>query len=395
MSSSALHETSQTAELPFRGFSSPYEAFDEGLLRFLIAEQAICIARFLLEGHEGELTESSRGLTGLIRCWTDGGFEIARPINPAFGETRWAIASGDGASRAAAAAELALYLGSEGMPGAWSARIGRARRLRWGEAVLPAGDEVEVNLDGRRAEIRVKSAEGLHHVELQRDDGGWSCKGAEHAPWIGFDGWRITFLPRNALEMNLPKQALAEAVDTIEPAMVAGFGRAIEIVRTCVPAYIPWVGRVLTHAFLLHPQRGYVESGSVEDYFGFSHFSAYANAAGLAELLIHEASHQYFNILKLLGQFDDGSDKNLYYSTAKKVNRPIERIGVAYHAFANVLLYYRGCVAAGVDEDGWCARHLERWTEDLGVLEQPLRGNPALTRIGRSLCEPLIERLGL
>jgi HEXXH motif-containing protein len=133
----------------------------------------------------------------------------------------------------------------------------------------------------------------------------------------------------------------------------------------------------------------------MENYLGFSHFSAYSNAAALAELLIHEAAHQYFNVLCLLGPFDDGTDQTLYHSSAVGRPRPLDRIGVAYHAFANVMIYYRECVAKGIQDDGWCARHIESWTEGLRVLEQPLRGNPALTDIGKALCEPLIERVPL
>jgi HEXXH motif-containing protein len=217
----------------------------------------------------------------------------------------------------------------------------------------------------------------------------------ERMPQIAFNPWKLTIVPRHALEMKLPEHVLREALGSIKPSAIENFTQALLILSQYVPAYIPWIGRTLTHAFLLDPKEGFVESGSVEYYLGFAHFSAYANPAGIAELLIHEASHQYFNILCLLGPFDDGTDKELYHSTAVRRPRPLDRIGVAYHAFANVLIYYRECLAGGIDDDGWCERHLERWTTDLRILEKPLRQNPALTNVGRSLCEPLIERLRL
>ena len=57
-----------------------------------------------------------------------------------------------------------------------------------------------------------------------------------------------------------------------------------------------------------------IESGSVEHYLGLIHLSAHAAPLPVAELLVHEASHQHMNLLTKLGPIDDGSDANTYYS---------------------------------------------------------------------------------
>jgi HEXXH motif-containing protein len=377
-----------------RGFSCPYEPFDENLLNFLLREHSVCLGRLLVDRHREELENASQGLIHTLEKWLNREFTAERPIDPAFGEARWALTDGNPVKLTAASVAIALYLGSQGMAAKWNAVVGAPRTLRWGPFTIPGVEGIAVECDGTVADIEVRRNGVSDAIQFRRAQGEWRST-AERLSTIDFDGCRLTFLPRTALQMKLPEQAFSEALDLIEPRYIDIFKQALTILKRYSPIYLSWVGRVLTHVFLLHPQRGYVESGSVEDYFGFSHFSAYANPTAIGELLVHEASHQYFNIVRLLGPFDNGSDPTLYYSPAVKRPRPLDRIGVAYHAFANVLIYYRNCVAGGVDDDGWCVQHLERWNEDLRVLEEPLRNNPAMTDVGRALCDPLIEHLQL
>ena len=362
-------------------------------------EHAATVTRLFLERNGDALSESSAGLADFLSTWVEGGAAPARPLDPVFGEAHWALRRRDDAGRAAAG--LGLYLASAGVAGAWRATFPAPVLLRFGPFLLGPARSLEVEATAERASIAAEADDGERRgVELRRSGDTWESDrpegdGVERLPELSVDGWRITILPRRATVLGVPERVLAEAVDDIEPAMLDTMRAAFDVLGEYVPEYVPWVGRVFTHALLLNPKSGYVESGSMDHYYGFAHFSAYANPAALAELLVHESSHQYFNLLCLLGPFDDGTDTTLYYSTAKNRPRPLDRIGVAYHAFANVLIFYRECVAQGIDDDGWCERHLERWTRDLGVLEEPLRSNPALTDIGRALCEPLIERLQL
>ncbi|MGH9631137.1 MAG: aKG-HExxH-type peptide beta-hydroxylase, partial [Bryobacteraceae bacterium] len=333
-------------------------------------------------------------LADALQVWLDGGFSVARPSDPAFGQAQSALGAAVPAEVVDGGCAIALYLASEGLPAKWDVRLSKARTFRWGAFVLPAAERIAIESDGRAAVIETRNNGASHRIQFHGGAAEWTS-GLSPMARIGVAEGALTVLPREALDFQLPDHVLSEALDHIEPHMLETFRQAVSILEQYVPAYIPWVRRALSHIFLLNPQQGRVESGSMENYLGFSHFSAYSNAAALAELLIHEAAHQYFNIVCLLGPFDDGTDETLYYSTAVGRARPLDRIGVAYHAFANVMIYYRECVAKGIQDDGWCARHIESWTEGLRVLEQPLRGNPALTDIGRALCEPLIERVRL
>ncbi|HEX5707813.1 MAG TPA: HEXXH motif-containing putative peptide modification protein, partial [Pyrinomonadaceae bacterium] len=110
-------------------------------------------------------------------------------------------------------------------------------------------------------------------------------------------------------------------------------------------------------------------------------------------MLVHESSHLYLHLLCRLGPINDGTDKTLYYSPAVRRPRPLERILVAYHAFANMSLLYRLCMEVGIDDEGYCALNQEKTLPQLEQLEAPLLDNPALTPIGRALFEPLYRRL--
>jgi HEXXH motif-containing protein len=74
-------------------------------------------------------------------------------------------------------------------------------------------------------------------------------------------------------------------------------------------------------------------------------------------------------------------------------DRPLDRILVAYHAFANMLLFYRTVLRSGLADDPYCVEMETRLSRELEHLERPLRGNPALTPTGVDLSEPLMEQL--
>jgi HEXXH motif-containing protein len=116
----------------------------------------------------------------------------------------------------------------------------------------------------------------------------------------------------------------------------------------------------------------------------------------VAELLVHESSHQYFHYLEIDTLPTNGRDKNLYPSPYVEKDRPIDRILLSFHAFANIVLFYRACLSAGLTED----RHLadESIAYNCPILArfgEVLEQSPGLTEAGRELFEPLRDRLRL
>jgi HEXXH motif-containing protein len=114
----------------------------------------------------------------------------------------------------------------------------------------------------------------------------------------------------------------------------------------------------------------------------------------LAEILVHEASHQYFYLLEQLGPVEDGTDTNLYFSPVRNTERPLRAILLAYHAFANMLLFYRAAGSSGAADARVCSSREKGIEKQVEGLRQTLRATPALTGYGRAIWEPLEARLG-
>jgi HEXXH motif-containing protein len=110
-------------------------------------------------------------------------------------------------------------------------------------------------------------------------------------------------------------------------------------------------------------------------------------------MLVHEASHQYFHIARRLEAVHDGSDDRLFHSPVKGIGRPIDAILLAFHAFGNVVLFYRLCVDAGLDDKGYCAANAARHLAELEIMRSHIRSSRALTEVGTLLWRPLAAKL--
>jgi HEXXH motif-containing protein len=113
----------------------------------------------------------------------------------------------------------------------------------------------------------------------------------------------------------------------------------------------------------------------------------------IAEMFVHEASHQYFHIIRRLESVHDGSDSRLFHSPVKGRERPIDAILLAFHAFGNVVLFYRLCSEAGLDDGGYCAANTVRHLAELEIMHSHLESSRALTEVGTLLWKPLAVKL--
>jgi HEXXH motif-containing protein len=112
-------------------------------------------------------------------------------------------------------------------------------------------------------------------------------------------------------------------------------------------------------------------------------------------MFVHEASHQYFHIIRRVDTVHDHSDTRLYYSPVKGEGRPIDAILLAFHAFANVVLFYRLCIDGGLDDDGYCKRNADRHLSELKSMLSYLQSSNALTEVGTLLWKPLAAKIFL
>lgn len=211
---------------------------------------------------------------------------------------------------------------------------------------------------------------------------------------IGSGRRRLVLLPRQAaLDSGVFRDVddAALALDTFSPDLLEVLTQALDLLEAHLPHYFDWVVRIIRRVVVLQSGRNVLHSGSPEHQYGTILISDNFRVLSVAEMLIHEASHQYFELLNKLGPTVDSSHTELYYSPVKQCDRPLHKILLAYHAFANVMLFYRGVAECGL-ADSRIAKFQSVLNDELRQLEQPLLKNDAILPIGRALVEPLIAR---
>ena len=193
-------------------------------------------------------------------------------------------------------------------------------------------------------------------------------------------------------EAPLQRQALPRADHGI---VVATLTQACDFIDRYAPDYGPWIVRLLREVIpVTTTSPGNLCSGSSAAEPGRCHMSIRNGPVALAEMLVHETTHQYYYLVTRLGPVDDGRDPELYYSPAKQRGRPIHYILIAYHAFANVLLFSQQCLMNGYDDpDGYLHRNVAALSEWMVHFETALRATRALTPLGKALWLPLAREL--
>jgi HEXXH motif-containing protein len=134
-----------------------------------------------------------------------------------------------------------------------------------------------------------------------------------------------------------------------------------------------------------------VASGTIEGHCGMYFVSDTDDLLLMSEMLVHESSHQYFNLLALLDNSVQANHVTEYYSPFPRRMRNLDRILIAYHAFANVAVLYEELKAQGHYE-----RHLlanRNLLRDVKQIEDILKKDREyLTEVGKGMFDPLLAR---
>jgi hypothetical protein len=353
------------------------------------AEEA---TRLFLEGHRKRFDEAAPSLAEWLRSrigdlslddsWHPITGLLARP--PELTKRPVALAT-----------TLALHLVSRTADGEWTAEIEPDAPLRLH------------NLIARPERVAVRGGDGAAEVTVSDGNGGASLRLADD-PWAPLDA---TGALRSAgLYLSRPIRLLVtsgavpgdsffvEEADPFDVGALASFAgdvrAGLDFVAELGPEWLDWIETAVTVVVPCHAPADMLRSGSSNTQPGLVRLTAGRPPSTTAEMLVHEASHQYLHAALRVAPVDDGSDPNLYFSPVKQQPRPIDKILTAYHAFANVELFYAKALENGWQPDDREADAVARVTEELDVLEAPLRETGALTTAGRGLVEPLVAARG-
>jgi HEXXH motif-containing protein len=171
------------------------------------------------------------------------------------------------------------------------------------------------------------------------------------------------------------------------------FVRAFEFLKVNAPMHYLWATRVVKHIIPCVATKSRSRSSSWREAPSWVLMSCSDNVIESAEMLVHEACHQYLNLVLRIGSMVV-DDKEMSYSPAVGRERPLSRVIFAFHAFANMLLFYR---TIGSKEPynscEYVSSMLARLTSDVDVYIATLAANQNISELGRSIVDPLLEAI--
>ena len=382
-----------------RQFSLPDRAADESVFDTMVTAHGAAIASWLLDKHGEDVARASDGLVEFIRGWIGNGGASLVAWDISFGRAHLALKEGK-LDPVEAAVKVGLRISNSGYPGRWWARM-PITSVQLDNMAVEDVSHVDVKGDPAQSTIKFQLVDGAK-VELRRDgEGPWTQEGGGCSKLESVGKNRVIYLlSRRALPPDDRGGEIfreCQPVGTITFEMAKSFNDGFDVLEKNAPQYVPWVERVLNGIVVCRTQAEYrLVSGSWEDVPGFVHMSSPHDGIDIAEILVHECAHQYFYMLQRVGPVDDSTDRELYWSPPIRKKRPLSRILMAYHALANVQILYEAVRSNEANE----RRDIEyvRVNEPdlqaaIKALDEPLRDNTALTKLGRGLYQPLADRM--
>jgi HEXXH motif-containing protein len=371
-------------------------------MELVVVEHARQIVEAFLKRYRSDLVH---GVIAVLETWISGpvGFETA--WNKEFGDLYASLVGGikDISEIRRCAAAFALRLHELGYSGDWQMEFGSPVQFCFHRWVLPASNTVRVLAGPEIVRIHTGHDGSTDGVTFQQAESIWQLASGHAAAEATCARTGYVVLTRRSISRPTASRLLSNdvydfngrnAAETDGELMLRTWDCAADLIAEFAPVYHPWIGQVTRGLLPVPALQGKLHSASDKFSPGVISVSNQGCSCMLAELLVHEATHQYCYILQRLGPIDNGSDQTLYYSPFRHMDRPIAAIVTAYHAFANILLFYRlarGCGLAAEHPGVNCDERIHEIAEHLGVLETALQKTSALTPIGRALWEPLYE----
>jgi HEXXH motif-containing protein len=372
-----------------QSLSCPSRASDDGLLE-VVAQQNFAAVSELVIKRYGELLDSSGdGIVPALREVKAGAevdFETA--WSPGVGPMVRGIQNADFQSVRFGVAQALLHGYSRGYLVPFRMQFERPYRLLASGALLPPADAIDVTVTGDEPVARLSLADHVRTIALGGvvSDVTPENSGIESLPAIRIGNAELLLPPAGALEGQTPENIGPVA----SPEAAAEVERSLELLARVSPPYYGWVAKVMRRLAVVPSRDKGVGSGTVKGDCGASYITSGAKPVVVGEMLIHESSHQYFNLATGLGPVADPDFLEEFYSPFPRKMRRLDRLLLAYHAFANVLIYYDDCLRQGAatarqlgqDQLADDVRHTE------AILDQH-RGH--LTALGKDFFAPLFE----
>ena len=195
---------------------------------------------------------------------------------------------------------------------------------------------IDMKRDGGGVTATIADPTGTANARLPHPIGGAALGGRYMFAWHDGDedeGELADFWPPSA-SIDTDAGFLEESCAQVAEAM--------DVIADVAPQFTRWIAESV-RGIAASPRAGDdpFTSGSAMYRPGCISLAFPIDVDGLAELLVHEASHQHFNMLSLVAPMSTGSDTAQYYSTLKGRNRDVKTILLTFHAVANMAIFWR------------------------------------------------------
>jgi hypothetical protein len=375
------------------GFAAPYWDLDERFFAAVVSSYYREYLRLFVDRNREHLARKSIGLLDLLE-------EAAEQPWPSF-EQAWhfSLAAARDAVVESASLDEALRVAVSVGGAILASRNNGEFRVTgslsaapfWRDSIAsisPVQLQLTCTTDEAQIEVR-RNCQSTSDFSFQSDD--WSDR-SKDLPLVQSSNIKLRLLTGTTARWigceTPPNLSVAELDDAHKRILAAA-----TLLENHTPRFAKWVGRVLRFISPIESPVGIMRSGSGRQWPGVAEISFRCTPIAIAEMLVHEASHQYYNILLMLDSVADGTDRHLYYSPIRKCERPLEMILLAYHAFSNVLFFYRECQSSGLEDGGFCKKNEEELVPDLMNLQDTLQSATSLTEVGDALWRPLAPQI--
>lgn len=362
-------------------FTAPDASNDFSVPEMLVTTEAQGVIEIFLQHHGSTLRKNSRGLADLLERMSVEDLQFDVAWSAEFGSLRRAITDRT-IDEMVAAARFGLRAAQVRIVTDWSCTLPEPTNFRLKDRWLRDLRVLEVHSDqqsfdvfsdrGRVGETAVREVD---RILLDR-------VGDVNISFVGPDAVSVLNVPLNGMPL----------ADGPTEEVVQSCREGLHLLRDLPADYLPWIGHVARDIVPLAADE-FIRSQSVGDCPGVIAMSAPVRRSAVAEMFIHECSHQYFHILEKLEPLQEPESREMYFSPVKQTERPMSMILLAYHAFANVVLYYQNCLTANLDEREQCVHNIRRHLPELRNMEVGLFASKSLTENARGMFEPLAERL--
>jgi HEXXH motif-containing protein len=377
-----------SAESELAIFSCPGQGDDQRPLRLwaLWADYGSTIVDTFMIRFEQTLQERSASLAAALRGWLESGRPIEEPAGFPV-DALLACASGAELDPVWAGVTAALHVGGTIAP--FRASMNAPRRIRWRSFISPPLRSIEQ----AQGVVTIETADGARS-ELCASDGDPAARAAGWAacPTIGAKGGKITLMTGDAADTwgfrvdnawsGAQGEAFAESVR-----------EALELIETHAPEYATWVGAAARMIIPVRRGPDYDTSHSFAAFPGILAVGLPTDRVMLGELLVHETAHLHYSGVSKGHTLTTMDDQNLYWSPFPRAERKIGMLMFGFHAFANIGIFRRLCIAAGLPPTGQDFDWQSDWMPEIEKVCGHLERSPGITQAGHALWQRAAHRL--